>query len=149
MLQPSEVIIWTCLCITCSHACILHALWNVFCVACSSFFTACLSQGIIPVYEAIKNLCSFFTVNISHLTFYLLTCAELFIGNWKMYIQFISFLHTDMAQVVGNLLLCKTRNYLFYTVNIMSADVLMTQGARASTPMIFTMLNRINSVHAC
>ena len=40
----------------------------------------------------------------------------------------------------------KTRTYLFYIVNIIGADVLATQGAWASATMIFTMLNRINSV---
>ena len=39
-----------------------------------------------------------------------------------------------------------TRTYLFYLVNIMDADVLATQGAKASTSMIFTMLHQINSV---
>ena len=42
----------------------------------------------------------------------------------------------------------KTRTYLPYTVNIMGADVLATQGARATATMIFIMLNRINSVPA-
>ena len=42
----------------------------------------------------------------------------------------------------------KTRNYLFYIVNIMGADVLATQGARASATMILTMLNQINLVPA-
>ena len=41
-----------------------------------------------------------------------------------------------------------TRTDLFYIVSIMDADVLATQGARASAPMIFTMLNRINLVPA-
>ena len=40
----------------------------------------------------------------------------------------------------------KARTYLYYIVNIMAADVLATQGARASTTMILTMLNRINLV---
>ena len=31
---------------------------------------------------------------------------------------------------------CKTRTYLFYIVNIMGADVLVTQGARTSATMI-------------
>ena len=38
----------------------------------------------------------------------------------------------------------KTKNCLFYMVNIMGDAVLATQGARASATMIFTMLNRIN-----
>ena len=37
---------------------------------------------------------------------------------------------------------------LFYIVNIMAADDLATQGARASASMILTLLNRINSVPA-
>ena len=48
----------------------------------------------------------------------------------------------DMIQVVEIL------PHLFYIANTMSADVLATQGARAST-MIIILLNRINSVPAC
>ena len=40
----------------------------------------------------------------------------------------------------------KTRTHSFYIINIMGADVLATQGARASATMIFPMLNWINSV---
>ena len=40
---------------------------------------------------------------------------------------------------------CKTRTYLAYMVNIMAADGLATQGARASATMILTLLNRIIS----
>ena len=43
---------------------------------------------------------------------------------------------------------CKTRTCQFYIVNIMVADVLATQGARASATMILTMLSQINSVPA-
>ena len=39
----------------------------------------------------------------------------------------------------------KTRTYLFYIINIMGVDVLVTQGARASVTMILTMLNWNNS----
>ena len=39
----------------------------------------------------------------------------------------------------------KTRTFFFYIVNIIGADVLATQGARASAAVIFTMLNQINS----
>ena len=42
----------------------------------------------------------------------------------------------------------KTITYLFYIANIMAADVLVTQGARASATMIFLILNQINSVPA-
>ena len=38
---------------------------------------------------------------------------------------------------------CKARTDLFYIVNIMGADVLVTQGARASATMIITMLNQL------
>ena len=41
---------------------------------------------------------------------------------------------------------CKTKTHLFYIVNIVGADVLATQGARASATMLLTMLNRNNSV---
>ena len=43
----------------------------------------------------------------------------------------------------------ESRIYLFLLVNIMGADVLVTQGARTSATMIFTLLNWINSVPAC
>ena len=36
--------------------------------------------------------------------------------------------------------------YQLYIINIMAADVIAMQGARASATMIFTMLNRINLV---
>ena len=39
----------------------------------------------------------------------------------------------------GNPSSSKTRSYLFYIVNIMGADVLEMQGARASATMIFSM----------
>ena len=42
----------------------------------------------------------------------------------------------------------KTRAYLFHIVNNMAADVLATQGARASATMILTKVNRGNSVRA-
>ena len=40
----------------------------------------------------------------------------------------------------------KTKAYLFCIVNMMAADVLAMPGARASATIIFTTLNRINSV---
>ena len=43
---------------------------------------------------------------------------------------------------------CKTRTYLLYIINIISADVLVTQGTRASATIILTMLNRGNSLPA-
>ena len=43
----------------------------------------------------------------------------------------MSFLHTDMTLVVDNPFPCKTRTYLIYLVNIMGAEVLAMQGARA------------------
>ena len=38
--------------------------------------------------------------------------------------------------------------YLFYIVNIMAADDLATEGARASATMIVIMLNQIDSFPA-
>ena len=43
---------------------------------------------------------------------------------------------------------CKTRSCLFCIVNIMAADGLATQGARASAAMLLTQLNQDNSVPA-
>ena len=57
----------------------------------------------------------------------------------------MSFLHTEMTQVV-EILPQLRQDYLFYIVNIMGADVLATQGARASATMILAMLNQINLV---
>ena len=45
-----------------------------------------------------------------------------------------------MTQVIE-----RTKTFLFYTANTMDADVLATQGARASEFIIFTMLKRNNS----
>ena len=39
------------------------------------------------------------------------------------------------------------RPLIVYIANIMAADVLAMQGARASVDMILTLLNRDNSVH--
>ena len=64
-----------------------------------------------------------------------------------MYLHFMSFFHIDMT-CNWNPLLCKKRTYLFYIVNIMGADVLATQGARASATMVLTVFNQINSVPA-
>ena len=72
--------------------------------------------------------------------------AKYFLGNIS-YLQFISFLHTDMTQVVY-IPPHKISTYLFYIVNIMGTDVLAIQGARASATMILTMLNRNNLVPA-
>ena len=44
---------------------------------------------------------------------------------------------------------CKTSSYLYYIVNIIVADVLVMQGARASATMILTMLKLNNSIPAC
>ena len=65
-----------------------------------------------------------------------------------MYLNFISFPNTDTTQVAE--VFPQVRQVLtqFYIVNIMGADVLTTQEARASTSMIMTMLNRNNSVPA-
>ena len=44
----------------------------------------------------------------------------------EMYLQFMSFPHTDMSEVVE---LLPTKTHLFYIVNIMGADVPATRGA--------------------
>ena len=58
----------------------------------------------------------------------------------------MSFLHTDMTQVIEILPHVRQELNLFYIVNIMGADVLATQGARASATMLFAMWNWDNSV---
>ena len=80
--------------------------------------------------------------------------AKFFRGNKNIYLHFMSFLHIDMTQVVE--ILPQVRQELTYstysqyppilhTVNIMGADVLVMQGARALETMTLTMLNQINS----
>ena len=60
-----------------------------------------------------------------------------------MYLQFISFLHIDMTQVVEIL------THVRQKLNIKGADVLATQGAMASANMALIMLNWNYSVPAC
>ena len=50
----------------------------------------------------------------------------------NIYLQFISFLHTDKTQVVEIFPHEILPPYLFYTFNNTSADVLATQGTRVS-----------------
>ena len=69
-------------------------------------------------------------------------------GNINMQVHFMSFLRFVMMQAVEILLPSKTRTSLLYIVDIMGADALTTQGARALATMILTMLNQINSVPA-
>ena len=59
----------------------------------------------------------------------------------------MSFLQIDMTGS-WNPSSSETRTCLFYEASIMGADVLVMQGARASTTMIFNVLNQINSVPA-
>ena len=59
-----------------------------------------------------------------------------------------SFLLIDRTIYIWNTLLCETWTKPFYIVIIVGADVLATQGARASVTMILIMSNRNNSVPA-
>ena len=61
----------------------------------------------------------------------------------------MSFLHIDLTQVVEILPQVRQGGLTYPTVDIMAADVLATQGARASATMIFTVLNQIDLVPAC
>ena len=67
------------------------------------------------------------------LTLYMLNFSE--DAYIDMYLHFMSFLQIDMAQVIE--ILPQVRKELSYsTVSTMGADVLATQGARASATMI-------------
>ena len=55
---------------------------------------------------------------------------------------------TKMTEVVAIVPQVRQKKFLFNIDNIMGADVLATQGARASPTMNYTLLNRINSVPA-
>ena len=75
----------------------------------------------------------------------------LFRGDKDIYSYFMSILHIDLTvrqEHIINPSLSKTRTYLVYIINIMGADVLATQGARASATIIFTMYNWVNLVPA-
>ena len=61
--------------------------------------------------------------------------AKFFVRNTKIYLHLMSFLLIDMAQVVK--IFSHVRQELTYSiVDIVGADVLATQGARALTTMI-------------
>ena len=62
-----------------------------------------------------------------------------FLEGRETYIYILSFFHIDMTGS-WNPSSSKTGTYLFYI-----ADVMVTQGARASATMIFTLLKQINS----
>ena len=55
-----------------------------------------------------------------------------------MYLQFLSFFYIDKTQIVEILPREKNRTCIFHKANIMVADDLATEGARASTAMILT-----------
>ena len=55
-----------------------------------------------------------------------------------MYLHFMSFLQTNKIQVVEIPPRVRQGRAFFYTLNTMAADVLATQGARASAAMILT-----------
>ena len=60
-----------------------------------------------------------FVGHINHLR------AKFFRGKINMYLHFVSLLHIDMTQVLKPSS-SKTSTYIFYTVNIIAADVLVT-----------------------
>ena len=74
------------------------------------------------------------------LTLYMLKCSEG--SKTYIYIYILCQSSTLTWHSSWNPSSSKTRTYLFYIVNIMAADGLVTQGARAWTIIIFTMLNR-------
>ena len=58
-------------------------------------------------------------------------------GNINMYLEFMSFLNTDRTQA-AEIRSQIRQGHTYITVNIMDADDLATQGARASAAMILT-----------
>ena len=77
---------------------------------------------------------------ISKVHFCLLTLYMLcfFRENINIYLHFMSFLHTTETRVVEIPPRVIHRTCLFYIINIMAADVLAMQGAKASATMILT-----------
>ena len=65
--------------------------------------------------------------------------------NKNIYLHFMSFLHIDITQIVG--ILPQVTQEVTFSALLISwlPDIPPTQGARALTTMIFTMLNRINT----
>ena len=74
--------------------------------------------------------------------------AKFFRGNINIYFTFYVIPPHWYDTGSWNPSSSNTRTYLSYIVNIMAADVLVTQGARASATMILTMLIRINKYTA-
>ena len=110
-------------------------------------FWSCLGKISFGLLQSCKMVCQCSRVS-------LLVCfnplrAILFKENINiyMYLHFMSFLTNKTRS--WNPSSSKTRTCLFYIINIMAADVLATQGARASTNMILIQLNQVNSVPAC
>ena len=64
-----------------------------------------------------------------------------------MYLQFISFLHTDMTQV-HKILPRERQGLAYFTINIIDADDMVTLGARVSAAMILTSSDHDNPVPA-
>ena len=69
-------------------------------------------------------------------------CAKLFRENKSIYLHW----HDTGSWNPSS---SKERIYLICTFNIMAADDMATQGARASATMIFRLLNQINLITAC
>ena len=61
--------------------------------------------------------------------------AKFFRENINMYLHYMSFLHTDMQKIIEILPHIRP-GLIYFTVIIMVADVLATQGAKASATMI-------------
>ena len=73
--------------------------------------------------------------------------AKPFRADINTYLHFTSLLHIDVTRVVAISLKVGYRpTYIFFVVGSMAADDLAMQGASASATMIFTILNRINTV---
>ena len=72
--------------------------------------------------------------------------AKLFRGSVNMFLNLFPHWHDTGCWKPSS---CKSKTYLFYTVNIKGADALASCVAWASASLISTMLNPINSVPAC
>ena len=71
----------------------------------------------------------------------MLSCSK------KYTVAFLSFVNTEIAQGSGNPSR-KTRIYRYPTVNVIALDVLVTQGAMASTAIALKVFSQIILVSA-
>ena len=98
-----------------------------------SCVVTCHAMPTVDSFEWCRNFSSAMRMNVDTLQ------AKFFSGNENIFCIPPQWHDTESRNPSSS----KTKTYLFYIVNVMGADVLATPGT-----IIFTLLNRINSVPA-